>query len=183
MMVNLKKYFLVGFLLSMAVSIFAQFSMDDLKKYSDEKKKKSKPSFIDKLQVLEDAAKKNEKSQLEFTGGLRYGVAKTLKELENEVNPETKKYLLVADKIDQQYSVFNENQEYAIYRLNSLPPSGEIIQFALKKELQKEVQKKYKKGTMLEGGNYEIIGTQSFLELVLDEKPISVIKFVYVKLF
>jgi hypothetical protein len=176
------KIFLLFFTLFFTLGVFGQFTMDDLKKYQESKKKKN-GSFLDKIQDIQEAFQKNEKKQHEFTGGIKYGIAKTLNEIEENTNPESLKVLLVADKLDEQYTVFAENQEYAIYRFNNLPPNGDFVQFAIKKEGQKEVQKKYKKGSALENGNYEIDGTQSFLELTLEDKPIVVLKMVYVKLF
>jgi hypothetical protein len=146
-------------------------------------KKDGKPSPLDKANALKEATSKNEKKKDDFTGGEKMGVAQAILELKADPNPEAKKILLIQGGMDTQYTVFNGNKEFAIFRMKNLPPSETNTQFAVKKSLEKEVKQMYKKGSKFESGYYEIVGTKVFREFTFDETPVVIIQKVELKLF
>ncbi len=166
-------------------SSFAQFSLDDLKKLKDKtggsKSDKKGGNILEQAQELQASTKKNEKSKSEFTGGEKISVALTVKEFEADPDPASKKVLIVAGGLDNKYMVFSGDKEYAIYRFKNMPPSAASVQFALKKELKKELSQKYKKGSSFETGFYEIIGKQSLPQLTMDQTQTIIIQKVDLK--
>lgn len=175
--------------LASTTCVFAQFSFDDLKKWKDKipgssedsKKEDKKGGWFEKAKDLQKSTQKNKKSKSEFTGGEKLSVALAIKELSSTPNPESKKILLYAGDFDKKYTVFKGNEEYAIYRYKNMPPSQATVQFALKKELQKELTQKYKEGNPLETGFYEIIGKKAFPTLTLDDSQVIIIQKVYLQ--
>ncbi|MCB1191055.1 MAG: hypothetical protein H7A23_10635 [Leptospiraceae bacterium] len=180
-MIIISTFLFLGF----ASSSFAQFSFDDLKKLKDKTGSsdsgKKGGNIFDQAQDLQAATQKNEKSKSEFTGGEKVSIALTVKELESDPAPASKKVLIIAGGLDNKYTVFNGDKEYAIYRYKNMPPSAVSVQFALKKELKKELSQKYKKGKPLESGFYEIIGKQSLPQLTMDQSQTIIIQKVELK--
>lgn len=185
------------FLLLLAEALVAQFNMDSLNKLKDSEAVKDKVNMVkdtaanppkdnpnvEKMNALKESSSKNEKKKDFFTGGEKLGVAQTVMELKDDPTPANKKILLVAGGMDSQYTVFNGNKEFAIYRMNSLPPGASNTQFAIRKKLEKEAKQVYKKGEKLPGGYYEIVGTKTFPEFTFDQTPLIVIEEVALKMF
>jgi hypothetical protein len=146
------------------------------------KENKNVKSLEGKAEDMKDQVGKNEKNKDFFTGGEKLSVSKTVMELKNDPAPQSKKILLIAGGLDEQYLVFQGNKEFALYRFKNLPPGANSTQFVLKKMLEKEIKQVYKKGSPLESGYYEIIGKKSFREFTFDETPVIIIQRVDLKL-
>ncbi|MEM7182433.1 MAG: hypothetical protein AAF518_16075 [Spirochaetota bacterium] len=186
---NFKKLaFIISLGALFSLQLNAQFTLDDLKDWNKKKSEKKKKnngigSLMDKYNQYKGATTKNEVSRAFFTGGTKIGVAQAVLELQKDPDPAAKRILLVQGGLDGQYTVFQGDKQYAIYRFKNLPPNGNFVQFAVTKEAQKELKQQYKKGTKLEKGYYEIAEKKSFFRMTLTEEPILVLKKVYLKLF
>ena len=175
--------FILGSFL-MGGGLSAQFNMDSLNKLKGDSANLPKDNpKLEKLNSLKEATSKNERKKDYFTGGEKMGVAQTVMELKDDPTPENKKILIISGGVDSQYTVFNGNKEFAIYRMNSLPPGASNTQFAIKKKLEKELKQVYKKGEKLPGGPYEIVGIKAFPELTFDQTPMFIIEEVTLKMF
>lgn len=123
-------------------SLSAQLNMDSLNKLKDSGSNKESGGLMDKVNslkgnaanppkdnpnlekvnALKEATSKNERKKDYFTGGEKMGVAQTVLDLKDDPAPQDKKILMFSGGLDDKYTVFNGNKEFAIYRMNSLPP-------------------------------------------------------------
>lgn len=188
MIKNIIRFGLILLTIVFTGQVAAQFTLDDLNDWNQKtkKEKKKKQGFgnlMERYNEFKSATTKNEVSKDFFTGGIKIGISQAVLELQKDPDPVSKRFLLMHAALDSQYTVFNGNRLYAIYRFKNLPPTGQFVQFAVLKEAQKELKQKYKKGTPLEKGYYEIADKKAFFRMTLTETPILVLKKVYLKLF